>query len=89
VRLPAAPAASKFQPQGMAKTVISGFARTCAEMGKRIRKPPLYPPELRAQVLWWQMLRGVRLHRADNRNDNRLSRPKTCILTLPLGQAYS
>jgi len=35
------------------------------------------------------VLRSVRLRRADNRNDNRLSRQKTCILTLPLGQAYS
>jgi len=35
------------------------------------------------------VLRNARLNRADNRNDNRLSRQKTCILTLPIGQAYS
>ncbi len=39
VRLPAVPAVFRFQPQGVAETVISGFARTCAEMGKRISKP--------------------------------------------------
>jgi len=61
VRLPAAPAVFGFQPQVPPGTVISVFARTYSEVGKRIRKPPLYPPELRAQVLWWQMLRDVRL----------------------------
>ena len=38
-RLPAVPAASKFQPQVMTATVITVFARICAEMGKRISKP--------------------------------------------------
>ena len=50
MRLPAVPAVFDFQPQVMATTVISVFARTYAEMRRRIRKPPLYPPELRAQV---------------------------------------
>ena len=89
VRLPAVPAVFGFCSQTILATVITEMARSCAKATGRIRKPPLYPPELRAQTLWWQMLRNARLKRADNRNDNRLSRQKTCILTLPIGQAHS